>query len=74
MNLFRLNIFLVLCLVSGSIHCQNRGFYDNNEFKRQRHELNFGIGTSNCLTDIGGNYSVSGLVKIMTHFRVKLHF
>ena len=61
MNLFRFNIFMVLILVFGPIHSQNRGFYDNNEFKRKRHEFNFGIGTSNCLTDIGGNYSVSGI-------------
>ena len=61
MFFYRLNILLVLCLIFASIHSQNRGFYDNNEFKRKRHEFNFGIGASNCLTDIGGNYSVSGI-------------
>ena len=55
MNLFKLNIFLVLCLVFGASFSQNKGFYDNDEFKRQRHELNFGIGVSTCQTDVGGS-------------------
>jgi len=55
MNLFKLNIFLVLCLVFGASFSQNKGFYDNNDFKRQRHELNFGIGVSTCQTDVGGS-------------------
>ena len=54
-------LFVLTILISYSVSSQNRGFYDNNEFKRQRHEINIGIGTSNCLTDLGGNYSVSGI-------------
>lgn len=54
-------LFVLTILISYSVSSQNRGFYDNNEFKRQRHEINIGIGTSNCLTDLGGNYSVSGV-------------
>ena len=54
-------LFILTMLISYSVSSQNRGFYDNNEFKRQRHEINIGTGTSNCLTDLGGNYSVSGV-------------
>ena len=55
MNLFRLNIFLVLCLVFGATFSQSRRFYDNNDYKKQRHELNFGLGVSSCQTDVGGS-------------------
>ena len=55
MNLFRLNIFLVLCLVFGSTFSQSKSFYDNNDYKKQRHELNFGLGVSSCQTDVGGS-------------------
>ena len=54
-------LFVPIMFISFSVSSQNRGFYDNNEFKRQRHEINIGIGTSNCLTDLGGSYSVSGI-------------
>ena len=54
-------LFIISILICYSASSQNRGFYDNNEFKRQRHEINFGIGTANCLTDLGGSYSVSGI-------------
>ena len=55
MKLFRFNIFLVLCLVFGSTYSQSKRFYDNNDYKKKRHELNFGIGVSTCQTDVGGS-------------------
>ena len=55
MNIFRLNIFLVLCLVCGATFSQSKRFYDNNDYKKQRHELNFGLGVSSCQTDVGGS-------------------
>ena len=55
MKLFRFNIFLVLCLVFGSTYSQSKRFYDNSDYKRKRHELNFGIGVSTCQTDVGGS-------------------
>ena len=58
---YKIHIFFFLLFINSTVFAQNRGFYDNNEFKKKRHEVNFGIGTSNCLTDIGGNYSVSGI-------------
>ena len=55
MKLFEFNIFLVLCLVFGSTYSQSKRFYDNNDYKKKRHELNFGIGVSTCQTDVGGS-------------------
>ena len=55
MNLYKFNVLLILCLVFGSSFSQNKGYYDNNDFKRNRHELNFGIGLSTCQTDVGGS-------------------
>ena len=55
MKLFRFNIFLVLCLSFGSTFSQSRKFYDNNDYKKKRHELNFGLGVSSCQTDVGGS-------------------
>ena len=64
MKLFRFNISLVLCLVFGSIFSQSKSFYDINNFKKKRHELNFGIGMSTCQTDVGGSqYSEQELSK-----------
>ena len=55
MNLFRFSIFLVLCLFFVSTFSQSRKFYDNNDYKKKRHELNFGLGVSSCQTDVGGS-------------------
>ena len=55
MKLFRFNIFLVLCLVLGATYSQSKRFYDNNDYKKKRHELNLGIGVSTCQTDVGGS-------------------
>ena len=64
MKFFRFNISLVLCLVFGSIFSQSKSFYDINDFKKKRHELNFGIGMSTCQTDVGGSqYSDQELSK-----------
>ena len=57
MILFRFNILLVFCLIFGATFSQSRKFYDNNDYKKKRHELNFGLGvSSNCLTDVGGSH------------------
>tara|TARA_B110001450_G_scaffold243231_1_gene254323 strand:+ start:1919 stop:3190 length:1272 start_codon:yes stop_codon:yes gene_type:complete len=52
---FKLYIIFILSLVLGPTFSQNKGFYDNEEFKRKRHELNFGIGLSTCQSDVGGS-------------------
>ena len=59
------NIYaLSFCIVFGATFSQSRRFYDNNDYKRQRHELNFGLGVSSCQTDVGGSqYSEQELVK-----------
>jgi len=55
MILFRFNILLVFCLIFGATFSQSRKFYDNNDYKKKRHELNFGLGVSSCQTDVGGS-------------------
>ena len=35
----------------------NAQYYNRNTYKTKRHEINFGIGGSSCLTDIGGGDS-----------------
>ena len=62
MILFRFNILLVFCLIFGATFSQSRKFYDNNDYKKKRHELNFGLGaSSNCQTDVGGRLTVQRL-------------
>ena len=55
MILFRFNIFLMFCLIFGTSFSQSKRFYDNNDYKKKRHELNFGLGVSTCQTDVGGS-------------------
>lgn len=31
-----------------------QGYYNRYEYRRKRHEINFGAGATNCLTDLGG--------------------
>ncbi|MDG1690137.1 MAG: hypothetical protein P8I02_05130 [Flavobacteriales bacterium] len=35
----------------------NAQYYNRNTYKNKRHEINFGIGGSSCLTDVGGGES-----------------
>ncbi len=51
----KIYIFFLLCVFFESSFSQSRRFYDNNDYKRQRHELNFGLGVSSCQTDVGGS-------------------
>ena len=55
MFMMRIYICFILCLVFESSYSQSRRFYDNNDYKKQRHELNFGLGVSSCQTDVGGS-------------------
>ena len=32
-----------------------QGYYNRYEYRRKRHEINFGGGATNCLTDLGGS-------------------
>lgn len=57
--MIKIYICFLLCVFFESSFSQSRRFYDNNDYKKQRHELNFGIGISNCLTDVGGSFSVN---------------
>ena len=36
-------------------HSQNNAYYDKYEYRKKRHEINFGVGASSCLTDLGGS-------------------
>ena len=55
MYMFRIYICFILCLFFESSFSQSRRFYDNNDYKKQRHEINFGLGVSSCKTDVGGS-------------------
>ena len=55
MKFLKIYVLLSFCIVCGSSFSQSRRFYDNNDYKRQRHELNFGLGVSSCQTDVGGS-------------------
>ena len=55
MKFLKIYVLLSFCIVCGSTFSQSRRFYDNNDYKRQRHELNFGLGVSSCQTDVGGS-------------------
>ena len=52
-------LFTVILLVSSFVYSQHRSYTDKYEYKKKRHEFNLGIGATNCLTDLGGNYSVN---------------
>ncbi len=48
------HIFLFLILIPALYSAQ---YYNRNTYKTKRHEINFGIGGSSCLTDVGGGDS-----------------
>ena len=50
-------LFLVLVTVffSFNILSQTRAYYNKYEYRKKRHEINFGGGATNCLTDLGGS-------------------
>ena len=41
------------------VFSQHRSFVDKYEYRKKRHEVTVGLGASNCLTDLGGKFSVS---------------
>ena len=53
--MIKIYICFLLCLFFESSFSQSRRFYDNNDYKKQRHEINFGLGVSSCQTDVGGS-------------------
>ena len=46
-----LHIVLIFILIPAFYNAQ---YYNRNTYKTKRHEINFGIGGSSCLTDVGG--------------------
>ena len=50
----RILFVLVLTSFCSSLFGQHRSYYDKYEYRKKRHEINFGIGASGCLTDLGG--------------------
>ena len=50
----RILFVLVLTSFCTSLIGQHRSYYDKYEYRKKRHEINFGIGASGCLTDLGG--------------------
>ncbi|CAI8166911.1 MAG: Uncharacterised protein [Crocinitomicaceae bacterium] len=49
-----LHIVLIFTLIPAFFNAQ---YYNRNTYKTKRHEINFGIGGSSCLTDVGGGDS-----------------
>jgi hypothetical protein len=47
-------IFLSIILHPMVLISQLNGYYDKYDFRKKRHEVNFGFGASSCLTDLGG--------------------
>tara|TARA_B100001287_G_scaffold83379_1_gene69524 strand:- start:1232 stop:2371 length:1140 start_codon:yes stop_codon:yes gene_type:complete len=45
----------MLITVPLSNYAQRNSYYDKYEFRKKRHEVNFGVGASGCLTDLGGS-------------------
>tara|TARA_Y100000991_G_scaffold101986_1_gene76900 strand:+ start:559 stop:1872 length:1314 start_codon:yes stop_codon:yes gene_type:complete len=52
-------IIFILFIVSTLAYSQHRSYTDKYEYRKKRHEVNIGLGASNCLTDLGGNFSVN---------------
>ena len=50
----RILFVLVLTSFCSSLIGQHRSYYDKYEYRKKRHKINFGIGASGCLTDLGG--------------------
>ena len=48
-------IVLVTILFSFNTFSQTRAYYNKYEYRKKRHEINFGGGASNSLTDLGGS-------------------
>ena len=65
-NLKPLILSLLLVIMGGEVISQ--GFYNRNAWKKHRHELNFGLGVSNFLGEVGGRD------KIGTNFIWDLEF
>ena len=53
----RHNLIFILFIVSSYAFSQHRSYTDKYEYRKKRHEINIGLGASNCLTDLGGRYS-----------------
>ncbi|MCB9188417.1 MAG: hypothetical protein H6600_05185 [Flavobacteriales bacterium] len=47
-------LFTLILSVLSSVEAESQGFYNRNLWKKHRNELNFSIGVSNFLGDIGG--------------------
>ena len=52
------SLIFILFVFTSYVYSQHRSYTDKYEYRKKRHEVNFGIGASNCLTDLGGNYSL----------------
>jgi hypothetical protein len=60
-----LHIFLFFIVFPTILNAQ---YKQRNSFKNKRHEVNFGLGFSNCLTDVGGNRNKASINIKKTNF------
>ena len=51
-------ILCVFAIYPIIFHSQNNAYYDKYEYRKKRHEINFGAGASSCLTDLGGRDAI----------------
>ena len=58
MKLKIIKILLVFTFILESALAYSQSYYNKYEFRRKRHEINFGAGASSCLTDLGGRDAV----------------
>ena len=59
------DIFLFFTVFPAILNAQ---YTQSNSFKNKRQEINFGLGVSNCLTDVGGKGSKANLNIKKTNF------
>lgn len=50
------NLFFIILFISSFAYSQHRSYTDKYEYRKKRHEVTFGLGASNCLTDLGGSF------------------
>ena len=46
---------LMLIIFHLNNYAQKNAYYDKYDYRKKRHEINFGFGASSCLTDLGGS-------------------
>jgi hypothetical protein len=59
MSIFKFKILAIILFLCSFAYSQHRSYTDKYEYRKKRHEVTIGLGASNCLTDLGGDFSVN---------------